>query len=149
MRDHVPALAATLLGLALAGCPLNHSSTLSASSSGSMPSAASSSSSSSPSSGGADDEAAAPTSGIRGAIVRSQLETLNGLTPDQARVKLKQFGHDGNVTLGEVTDSGGGHTFVKACGVNKVCDTSGGSGISVHDDITLYLNPTLTIAPPP
>ena len=127
--------------LALAGCPLNHASTMSASTSAtsSAPSAPIVSS----------DEPSAPTSGIHGAIVRSQLETLRGMTPDEARAQLKRLGHDGKVSLGEVTNAGGGHAFIESCGVNKVCDTSGGSGIGVHDDITLYLNPTLTIAPPP
>jgi|GEM_PF-5568352 len=127
--------------LALAGCPLNHASTMSASTS----SASSSSGSRAPE----EAEASAPRSGIHGAIVRSQLETLRGMTPDEAKAQLKKFGHDGKVSLGEVTSSGGGHAFIESCGVNKVCDTSGGSGIGVHDDITLYLNPTLTIAPPP
>jgi len=86
---------------------------------------------------------------IQGAIVRRQLETLHGLTPDQAKQQLKKLGHDGQVSIGEVTDSGGGHTYLKACGDNKVCYTSGESGIGVHDDITLYINPTLKIAPPP
>jgi len=86
---------------------------------------------------------------IVGAIVRRQLEALHGLTPDQAKQELKKLGHDGQVSIGEVTDSGGGHTYIKACGQNKVCYTSGESGIGVHDDITLYVNPTLKIAPPP
>jgi hypothetical protein len=138
------ALGAAMLALALAGCPLHQSSTMA------MSSSASSSTPSNASNASSDDTAAsAPSTGIRGAIVRSQLETLNGMTPDQAKAQLKQLGHDGKVSLGEVTNAGGGHAFVEACGVNKVCGTSGGSGIGVHDDITLYLNPTLTIAPPP
>src|SRR5262249_10308908 len=48
---------------------------------------------------------------IQGAIVRRQLETLHGLTPDQAKQQLRKLGHDGQVSLGEVTDSGGGHTY--------------------------------------
>jgi hypothetical protein len=86
---------------------------------------------------------------IQGAIVRRQLETLHGLTPDQAKQQLKKLGHDGQVSIGEVTDSGGGHSYLKACGQNKVCYTSGESGIGVHDDITLYINPALKIAAPP
>lgn len=86
---------------------------------------------------------------ITGAIVRRQLETLHGLTPDQAKRQLEKLGHDGNVSIGEVTDSGGGHTYIKECGQNKVCSTSGESGIGVHDDITLYINPTLKITAPP
>ena len=86
---------------------------------------------------------------ITGAIVRRQLETLRGLTPDEAKQQLKKLGHDGKVSLGEVTDTGGGHTYLKACGQNKVCYTSGESGIGIHDDLTLYINPALKIAAPP
>lgn len=86
---------------------------------------------------------------IAGAIVRSQLDALRGMTPDQARQQLKKLGHDGKVTVGFVTDSGGGHTFIKECGQNKVCYTSDEAGLGLHDDLTLYINPTLTIAPPP
>ncbi|MEO7730492.1 MAG: hypothetical protein ABIY55_05930 [Kofleriaceae bacterium] len=144
MRTH-NALGAAILALALAGCPLDHASTMSASSS----SSSSTPSSSGTSAGAGDEREPPPSSGMHGSIVRSQLETLRGMTPDQAREQLKKFGHDGEVKLGVVTNSGGGQTFIQACGVNKVCETSGESGISVHDDITLYLNPTLTIAPPP
>jgi hypothetical protein len=86
---------------------------------------------------------------IRGAIVRSQLESLWGLSPDEARQQLKKLGHDGNVSVGAVTDSGGGQSYRKDCGENKVCYTSGESGIGLHDDLTLFINPTLKIAPPP
>jgi len=78
-----------------------------------------------------------------------QLATLKGLTLDQAKQQLKKLGHDGEVTVAVVTNSGGGQTFVKDCGDNRVCEWSGESGISVHDDITLYTNPKLSIAPPP
>jgi hypothetical protein len=84
-----------------------------------------------------------------GSIIRSQLATLHGLSPDQAKAALKKMGHDGAVKIGEITDSGGGHAFNKACGENKVCSTSGESGIGLHDDITLYINPKLSIALPP
>ena len=86
---------------------------------------------------------------IRGAIVRRQLETLHGLTPDHAKQQLKKLGHDGNVNISEVTSTGGGHAYIKECGEDKVCYTSGESGIGLHDDITLFINPTLKIAPPP
>ncbi len=86
---------------------------------------------------------------ITGAIVRRQLETLHGLTPDQAKQQLRKLGHDGKVTIGEVTSTGGGHAYLKECGQNKVCYTSGESGIGIHDDLTLFINPTLKIAPPP
>jgi beta-lactam-binding protein with PASTA domain len=86
---------------------------------------------------------------IHGAIVRRQLEALRGLTPDEAKQQLKKLGHDAKINVGVVTDSGGGQTYIKACGQNKVCYTSGESGIGMHDDITLYINPTLKIAAPP
>jgi hypothetical protein len=86
---------------------------------------------------------------IAGAIVRRQLETLHGLTPDEAKQQLKKLGHDGKVNIGDVTTSGGSHAYIKECGQNKVCYTSGGSGIGIHDDLMLYINPTLKIAPPP
>jgi hypothetical protein len=86
---------------------------------------------------------------ITGAIVRRQLEALRGLTPDEAKQQLKKLGHGAKVSVGVVTDSGGGQTYIKACGENKVCYTSGESGIGLHDDLTLYINPTLKIAPPP
>jgi hypothetical protein len=86
---------------------------------------------------------------ITGAIVRRQLESLHGLTPDEAKQQLKKLGHDAKVSVGVVTDSGGGQTYIKACGQNKVCYTSGESGFGIHDDVTLYINPTLKIAAPP
>lgn len=86
---------------------------------------------------------------IHGAIVRRQLEALHGMTPEQAKQQLRKLGHDGQVNVGVVTDHGGGQTYLEDCGENKVCYTSGESGIGLHDNITLYLNPTLNIAPPP
>lgn len=87
--------------------------------------------------------------GMKGIIVRGQLATLKGLTLDQAKQQLKKLGHDGEVTVAVVTNSGGGQTFVKGCGDNRVCEWSGESGISIHDGITLYTNPKLSIASPP
>jgi hypothetical protein len=86
---------------------------------------------------------------ISNAIVRHQLKTLHGLTPDQAKLELKKLGHDGEVHIGTVTDHGGGKTFIKECGVNKVCYTSDEAGIGMHDQIILFINPVLTIASPP
>ena len=90
-----------------------------------------------------------PLPEIAGAIVRRQLESLHGLSPDEAKQQLKKLGHDAKISVGVVTDSGGGQTYIKACGQNKVCYTSGESGIGIHDDVTLYINPTLKIAAPP
>ena len=142
MRDHE--VIVVMLAAALAGCPLSASTTATTTVSG-----RSIASSSAPAA--AADSAPAPPGEhvIAGAIVRRQLEALHGLTPDQAKEQLRKLGHDGKVSIGEVTDSGGGHTYVKECGENKVCYTSGESGIGLHDDLTLFVNPTLKIAAPP
>jgi hypothetical protein len=139
MRDRE--LVVVALAIALAGCPLGTSTTTTTTTTltAARPVAA-------PTSAPA---AEAEPGRIRGAIVRSQLETLWGLSPDEARQQLRKLGHDGNVSIGVVTDSGGGQTYLKDCGENKVCYTSGESGIGVHDDLTLFINPTLKIAPPP
>ncbi len=83
-----------------------------------------------------------------GRIIRDQLQSLRGMTPDQAKQQLKKWGHRGKVTVAVVSDTGGGHSFDKDCGENKVCDTSS-AGMGLEDDLILYLNPKLTIAPPP
>lgn len=143
MRDHEVIIVA--LACALAGCPLTASTTTTTTTT--VPGRAIAASSSAPAAGAG--ASASNEQIITGAIVRRQLEALHGLTPDQARQQLKKLGHDGKVSIGEVTDSGGGHAYLKDCGANKVCYTSGESGIGLHDDLTLYVNPTLTIAPPP
>ena len=121
------------LAIALAGCSLikTSSSTTTPGSSGS--------------SGSPDTE----TWQHKGIIVRDQLATLTGLTPDQAKQELKRLGHDGTVSVAVARNNGGGETFVESCGENKVCQTSGESGISVHDEIVLYINPQLKIDLPP
>jgi hypothetical protein len=86
---------------------------------------------------------------LTGIIVRRQLAALHGLTPDQAKQELKKLGHDGPVHVRDVTDYGGGKTYIKECGENRVCSTSSESGIGLHDELTLFVNPTLKIAPPP
>ena len=144
MRDHEVIFVA--LAVALAGCPLAASTTTTTAAVSSRPIAASSA----PVAAAADGAPSADGEHvIAGAIVRRQLEALHGLTPDQARAQLRKLGHDGTVSISEVTDSGGGHTYLEDCGQNKVCYTSGESGIGLHDDLTLFINPTLTIAPPP
>lgn len=86
---------------------------------------------------------------LRGIIVRRQLASLHGLTPDQAKQELRKMGHDGPVQVRDVTDYGGGKSYIKECGENRVCYTSSESGIGIHDLLTLFINPTLKIAPPP
>ena len=143
MRD--PELILVVLAIALAGCPLGTTTTTTLTAGRSVaatPSAPAAAAADSPSDASGEH-------GIKGALVRRQLESLWGLSPDDARRQLKKLGHDGNVAISVVTDSGGGHTYRKDCGENKVCYTSGESGIGLHDDLTLFINPTLTIAPPP
>ena len=85
---------------------------------------------------------------FKGMVVRDQLRTLIGLTPEQAKAQLVKFGHDGEVVIATVMNSGGGESFVKGCGENRVCELSEDAGMGIHDPITLYINPHLTIAPP-
>jgi hypothetical protein len=81
--------------------------------------------------------------GHPGQLVRDQLEALRGLTPDQARARLRQLGHDGRVSMGVV------ERYDATCGQDKVCDTSGDGGIGIHDDLVLHTNPKAEIAAPP
>ncbi len=104
------------------------------------------SSGSSPSSGGGGEDAAEPEQpqSVSYAVGRSQLRALLGKTPDEARQALKGYGHDGKVTV-EAADR-----FHDECGDQRVCGFSAAeSGMSVHDDIILYVNPGLSISAPP
>jgi hypothetical protein len=78
-----------------------------------------------------------------GQLMRDQIETLRGMTPDAAIQRLAQLGHDGKVTVGVVVQ------FDPTCGQNKVCATSRDGGMGIHDDIELALNPQVTISAPP
>ncbi|MGN6104905.1 MAG: hypothetical protein ACTHU0_07370 [Kofleriaceae bacterium] len=81
---------------------------------------------------------------ISGAIVRSQLQALIGMTTDQAKAALAGYGHAAAVTVKPAS------RFYERCGDNRVCAFSAAeSGIDVHDPITLYINPTVTISAPP
>jgi len=86
---------------------------------------------------------------MAGIIARREIEALHGMTPDQAKARLKQLGHTGEVIVHTVMNAGGGDGFDPKCGDNKVCSTSGDGGIGLDHRITLYINPVLTIAPPP
>jgi hypothetical protein len=83
---------------------------------------------------GADDERQ-PRAIITGAIVRRQLETLHGALARRRQAAAQDAQPRRKFSIGEVTDSGG-HTDLKRCGQNKVCYTSGESGIGIHDDLT-------------
>jgi hypothetical protein len=85
----------------------------------------------------------APTR-IDGAIVRSQLQSLIGQEPAEAKKKLRGYGHDGEVKVEP------GRHFYEGCGENRVCGFNvPESGMGVHDPIILYVNPGLNIAAPP
>ena len=91
-------------------------------------------------------EVAVPTGGgrIDGAIVRAELRSLLGKSPDDARRALRGYGHDGKVTVAP------GRQFVEGCERDRVCGFDvPESGMGVHDPITLFVNPGLTIAAPP
>jgi hypothetical protein len=80
-------------------------------------------------------------------IGRVQLTSLKGLSPEAAKQMLATFGHKGEVTVSLVASSGS-TDFAAGCADNTVCGTNGGSGIGFEDPLVLYINPTLTIAPP-
>jgi hypothetical protein len=81
---------------------------------------------------------------ISGAVVRDQLAALLGKTPADARKLLESYGHDGRVKV--EPDS----KFHDGCADGRVCDFSvSESGMGIHDEITLYTNPKLTIGGPP
>jgi hypothetical protein len=76
-----------------------------------------------------------PSPGIRGALVRSQLEPVRGMTVADAKAYLLRVGHDGEVLVREQ------HTFSDSCGVQKVCSVHPESGTGIHDPIELVINP--------
>lgn len=78
------------------------------------------------------DEPAPP---IRGALVRSQLDPVRGMTLDAAKAYLARLGHDGEVAIREQ------YSFQDSCGVAKVCDIQPESGTGIHDRIELVINP--------
>lgn len=80
-------------------------------------------------------------------INRDQFHSLKGLTIEQAKAKAKSYGHDGKVKVEEMDE------FVEGCKAGTVCtatDERGGqSGMSIHEDLLLQINKSLSIAPPP
>ncbi|MGN6107044.1 MAG: hypothetical protein ACTHU0_18200 [Kofleriaceae bacterium] len=85
-----------------------------------------------------------PAPRIAGAIVRAQLQSLLGMTPEQAKAALASYGHIAEVTVKPASE------FYERCGDNRVCAFSAAeSGIDVHDPITLYINPGISISAPP
>jgi hypothetical protein len=74
--------------------------------------------------------------------IRNRIGSLRGLTLDEARHRLKDRGHDGKVII-RFKDNYDDH-----CGQDRVCDSSVRQLTSLHDDIALWVNRKLTIAPP-
>lgn len=77
-----------------------------------------------------------------GQIVQRQVAELIGLTVDQARQKLRQFGHDGAVKVVRLDSHRSG------CAPERVCNVGPAFSFSVHDEVQLWLNPRLDIAAP-
>jgi hypothetical protein len=81
---------------------------------------------------------------VAGAIVRSQLLSLIGKEPEEARSALASYGHDGEVKVEPARRHHDG------CGENRVCAFDvPESGMGASDPITLFVNPGLQIAMPP
>jgi hypothetical protein len=76
-------------------------------------------------------------------IDRRELETLLGLTADQARQRLKEIGHTGAVRVATQEEED------RRCRPNTVCMTYPSGGLMESQEITLYLNGKFKIAPPP
>jgi hypothetical protein len=77
-----------------------------------------------------------------GQIVQRQVAQLVGLTVDQARQKLRQFGHDGAVKVVRLD------RHMSGCAPERVCNVGPAFSFSVHDEVQLWLNPRLDIATP-
>jgi len=84
---------------------------------------------------------------IKNTVLRRDFDQMPGMTVEQATKLAKSVGHDGPVRVEKLGD------FMKGCKENTVCrgsDERGGqSGMSIHDPLLLWVNPTLSIAPPP
>jgi hypothetical protein len=78
-------------------------------------------------------------------IHHSEMASLPGLTIEQARRRLREFGHVGEVTIEEL------HEFHAGCRPGTVCSTSHLGGTSIDAPIVLRVNRSkLGIpAPPP
>lgn len=77
-----------------------------------------------------------------GQIVQRQVAELVGLTIDQARQKLRQLGHDGAVKVVRLDK------HMSGCAPERVCNVGPTFSFSVHDEVQLWLDPTLDIAAP-
>jgi hypothetical protein len=88
--------------------------------------------------------ATAPSrSGLLKSIDRRELASLLGLSLDQARQRLKDIGHTGNVRVTRLVDED------RRCARDAVCMIQPTGGVMETGEVTLYLNGTFKIAPPP
>jgi hypothetical protein len=87
--------------------------------------------------GGSDNrgEEERPTEGIKGAIVRSQLEKIRGMTVPEAKKFLSaQYGFTGDIKVYTLQQ------HVANCEKDRICSWDSESGIGIHDDLTVYTN---------
>jgi hypothetical protein len=77
-------------------------------------------------------------------VFQAEMAALPGLTVEQARQRLKEYGHVGPVIVEELID------FHPGCSLGTVCSTSDEGGTFIDDEIVLRVNrATLAIPPPP
>lgn len=78
-------------------------------------------------------------------VFQAEMAALPGLTVEQARQRLEEYGHVGPVVVEELVD------FHPGCALGTVCNTSDQGGTMIDDEIVLRVNrATLAIpAPPP
>lgn len=142
-RGHLVAVLLAVGGCALGGCALIKTSapgTTASSGAPAGPSAGSSGHRASP----PDDEPGLAPPTYPDTLLRSQLVKLVGLAPDQAKQTLRSWGHTGNVNIAP------GDRFDPSCREGTICkaelDTT---DISLDEDLTLHVNPTVTLSAPP
>jgi hypothetical protein len=77
-------------------------------------------------------------------IIQAEMESVIGLTVEQAHRRLATFGHTGKVRVATLRNHDPG------CARDLVCSTDHPGGAFVHEEIVLYINRTkLDIAAPP
>ena len=147
----IAAAIAVALCVALSGCKVTtsglrttHTASAAASVSPAPPAPSGSTSASSGSATAPSGPATAPSrSGLLKSIDRRELASLVGLTLDQARQRLKDIGHTGNVRVTRLVDED------RRCARDAVCMIQPTGGVMENGEVTLYLNGTFKIAPPP
>jgi beta-lactam-binding protein with PASTA domain len=78
-----------------------------------------------------------------GQVRKHQMEALAGLTPDEAKKKLKSYGHDGEVEVRPHREHWNG------CQMGRVCQANPPGGTGIHDLVVLIVNPELNVGGPP